>query len=138
MNNSTIAYGWAAPCSAIGLLLAGIAAAFGARWRLHSGVIEVALTNHRSRHARALRCLPFSAITFGHVVIGQTVGDLNRLRVHERAHVAQFERWGLLLLLAYPVASLVQWLRGRHAYLDNPFEVRAREAEASSRRVSKA
>jgi hypothetical protein len=41
-------------------------------------------------------------------------------------HVAQFERWGLLFLLAYPGESLLQLLRGRRPYLDNRFEVEAR------------
>jgi hypothetical protein len=36
----------------------------------------------------------------------------DRLRVHERAHVAQYEAWGALFLLAYPAECLIQLLRG--------------------------
>lgn len=79
--------------------------------------------------ARAER-LPFGAITFGHVVIGVSGDALATLRVHERAHVRQYECWGPAFLAAYPLSSLVQALRGRHPYRDNHFEVHARAAES--------
>jgi len=68
------------------------------------------------------------------VVIAATPGDQDRLRAHERVHVRQYERWGALLLLAYPAESFWQLLLGRRPYLDNRFEVQAR---ASSEGVSK-
>ncbi len=128
------AYAWAAPCSAIGLL-AGLAATalFGARWRRVHGTIEIALPDRSAarRDARGLRRRGGSlvAITFGHVILGIGAQQLQRLRRHERAHVAQYECWGPLFLLAYPLASLWPWLRGGDAYLDNPFERQARRAE---------
>ncbi len=64
-------------------------------------------------------------MTFGHVVLGQTLGELNRCRDHELVHVRQYERWGPLFLPAYLGCSLVLWLCGRDRYLDNPFEVEA-------------
>ena len=72
----------------------------------------------------------FSAITFGHVVLAASEQDQNHLRSHERAHVKQYERWGPLFLLAYPAESAMQLLRGRRPYLDNRFEVQAREQAA--------
>ena len=75
--------------------------------------------------ARAL-ALPFRAIVFGHVILAVSAEELLRLGPHERVHVAQYERWGPVFLLAYPASSLWQWLRGRHPYRDNAFEVQAR------------
>ncbi|SFU27556.1 hypothetical protein SAMN05216552_1001109 [Pseudoduganella namucuonensis] len=79
-----------------------------------------------------MRWLPFIAITFGHVVVGTTRPELERLRVHEHEHVRQYERWGAAFFAAYPLNSLWQLLRGRRPYLDNCFEVQAREKEAAA------
>ena len=117
---------WAAPCTAVGLCLFAPALLLGARARIVEGCIEIALA--RGDGARGwVRRLPFNAITFGHVVAGVNAAELDRLRLHERAHVAQYERWGLLFLVAYPAESLWQWMRGRRAYFDNGFEVQARK-----------
>lgn len=120
-------YGWAAPCTVLGLLLAAPAFLIGASARSVDGVVEIAL----SARAQAgwLRRLPFVAITFGHVVIGATRADLERLRLHEHEHVRQYEQWGPVFLAAYPLESLWQLLRGRRAYFDNRFEVLARAKE---------
>jgi hypothetical protein len=99
-------------------------------WQVVNGVIEVCASP--SRHpagSGALAACPFAAITLGHVVAGTSREDLNRLRIHEHAHVRQYERWGALFLLAYPAASAWQLLRGRRAHRDNPFEIEARDAE---------
>jgi len=132
-----LAYLWAAPASLVGLLLAvpvlvssllprSLKLSHGlVRW--HSGVLEVAgglpgwLLSRR---------LPFSgpvaAITLGHVVLACSPAALVATRLHERVHVAQYERWGGLFFLAYALASLLAWLRGEHPYLGNVFEVEAR------------
>lgn len=115
-------YLWAAPCSAVGLICAGVLCLGGGSARLVQGVLEVALseTPRRSR-------LPFTAITLGHVVLGTDRPMLEAVRAHEQVHVRQYEHWGIFFFLAYPAASLYQWLRGRRPYWDNPFEVQARE-----------
>ncbi len=135
MKRAWLPYCWAAPASLLGLLLAatlllgrltGRGSGRGqARW--HSGVLEVSggfpgwLLSRR---------LPFSgpaaAITLGHVVLAQSSAALVQTRRHERVHVAQYERWGALFLLAYPLASLWAGLRGKHPYRDNVFEIEAR------------
>ena len=115
------AYLWAAPCSLPGLLLAALLLPCGGCARWQQGALEVALPPWRW-----LRRLPFAAITLGHVILGQDLATLAALRPHEQVHVRQFQRWGVLMLLAYPAASLWQWLRGRRPYWDNPFEVAAR------------
>jgi hypothetical protein len=119
-------YLWASPCSAIGLVLAGVPCLFGASARLHSGVLEIAFADPRRALARTLLRLPFAGITFGHVVLAPTHELQDALRAHERAHVAQYEAWGPAFLIAYPLSSLVQLMCGRRAHGDNPFEVQAR------------
>ena len=69
--------------------------------------------------------LHFDAITFGHVIIAKNAGILTIWRAHEHIHVRQYCRWGVLFLLAYPLASLWQLLNKRHPYWHNPFEVEA-------------
>jgi hypothetical protein len=117
-------YLWALPCTLVGLVLAALAAPFGAQFDVEDGVLEVALGLRRQPVV-----LPFDAITFGHVVIGVSRPQLQRLRAHEHAHVRQYERWGLLFFAAYPLAGAWQWPRGKRAYFDNPFEVQARRHE---------
>jgi hypothetical protein len=124
------AYAWAAPCTAVGLCLALPALLSGARARLFDGVIEVALWPE-GRVGTMARALPFTAITFGHAVVALTWQEQDRLRAHEREHVRQYERWGVVFFLAYPLSSLWQMVRGRHFYWDNRFEVQARAAERS-------
>lgn len=108
-------YTWAAPATAVGLAAALFAVLLGARARVVDGVVEVA-------GGWLPPVLRFEAITFGHVVLGATHTALCDLRSHERVHVRQYERWGLLFFPAYLGSSLVQWLRGRDPYLDNRFE----------------
>ena len=69
--------------------------------------------------------LHFDAITFGHVIIAKNADILTIWRDHEHIHVQQYCRWGLLFLLAYPLASLWQLLNKRHPCWHNPFEVEA-------------
>lgn len=120
-------WAWAAPCSLLGLAVAMPLLVAGGRARLVQGVLEVAPQRPSPRLAR----LPFAAITLGHVVLGIGHDELARLRVHEHAHVAQYERWGALFLLAYPLAGAWAWWRGGCPYRDNCFEVQARAAEES-------
>lgn len=112
---------WASPNTLIGLGFGLLLVPFGARLRIVDGVIEIAALLHAPR-----RRWPFAAITFGHVILGTHARELQRLRAHERVHVRQCERWGPLFLPAYLLAGAWQWVRGRRAYWDNPFEVEAR------------
>lgn len=126
---------WAAPVTLLGLALGlALSVIARARWQVVAGVIEIAPRHGRpSIGARFLRKLPFNAITLGHVVIGSSAASLQALRTHEHAHVRQYERWGVFLLIAYPLASLGLLVVGRRPYLDNPFEVQAREEETRRR-----
>jgi hypothetical protein len=123
-------YAWAAPASLIGLLLAAPVLAGRGHVRWHSGVLEIAGGVPGWVLSRRLPFSgPVAAITFGHVVLACSRAALTRTRRHERVHVAQYEAWGALFLLAYPIASLIVWSRGKHPYLDNHFEVAARARE---------
>jgi hypothetical protein len=127
-------YAWALPVSVLGMLVAMIARGSGGTMQRIEGVIESA----GGWPARVLRRgFPFSgavaAITLGHVVVAVSQEALDATRAHERAHVRQFERWGLLLLVLYPLAGVIVLLRGGNPYRDNPFECEARAAESSRR-----
>jgi hypothetical protein len=115
-------YLWALPPTLLGLLIASVALV-GGRVRVVAGVIEA--------HGPCLRwalstCVPLrggaAAITLGHVVLARDQRALNLTRAHERVHVAQYERWGMLFLPAYFAASLWAIVSGGHFYLDNVFE----------------
>ena len=122
-------YLWALPVTLLGALIVLLARISGGAVHRVDGVLEAS----GGWPAWLLRRgFPFSsavaAITLGHVVLGVSVDALDATRAHERAHVRQFERWGVLLLVLYPLAGLFAWLRGGHPYRDNVFEREARVA----------
>lgn len=136
MVRAVFKYLWASPATAIGLGAACVALITRGKIQIVDGVLEVSggavawlLSN----------CVPIlggaMAMTLGHVVIGQTEAALAVTRCHERVHVRQAERWGPLFIPAYLLAGAWQWLRGRDAYRDNPFERQARgESKENGRR----
>jgi hypothetical protein len=121
------AYLWAAPCSAIGLALAGIALLAGGKAKWSSGALEVCLRPDLASCGVRAQGLRFRGIVFGHVILAVTREELAVIGAHERVHVAQYERWGALFFLAYGASSLWQLANGRGAYWNNAFEVEARE-----------
>ena len=127
---AALGYVWAAPCTTIGLALGLTSLLFGASVRFHSGVLEFAGGYLGTRVARLPPPFAFSAITFGHVVLGVDHVILAAVRSHEHVHVRQYERWGPLFIPAYLLSSFAQLLRGRRPYRDNYFE---REAYAKAR-----
>jgi|SRR5690606_1357895 hypothetical protein len=132
-----LAYAWAAPASALGLLAAVPAWLAGARAAVVDGVLEVG----GAPVGRAVACLPralqFSAMTLGHVVIGIDQRALAECRVHERVHVRQYERWGVLFFPLYLGSSLLALVRGRDPYWHNHFEREAYRAERMIRRTAR-
>ena len=127
-------YLWALPVTLLGVLIALVSRGSGGTLRRVEGVLEVA----SGWPAWVLRRgFPFSgavaALTLGHVVVGVSFYALTATRAHERAHVRQFERWGVLLLVLYPLAGLLAWVRGGNPYRDNLFEREARAAESAAR-----
>jgi len=123
---------WAAPCTAIGGVLALIPLALGGSATWSRGALEVTYRQDRAGCGRRARALRFRGIVFGHVILAVTAEELVRIGPHERVHVAQYERWGLLFFPAYGLSSAWQLLRGRSAYWHNHFEVQARERSVTS------
>ena len=80
--------------------------------------------HYRSRLARMLLPKRYVAITLSsHVLTRETSLDERVLR-HERTHVEQWRRYGLLgFLIRY------SWYHFKYGYAGNPFEIEAREAE---------
>ena len=123
--SSIVRYLWAAPTTAIGIVVV-LAGLRRGKVRLVEGVIEA----HGPTLAWILRNLTFmpggaAALTLGHVVIGRDHASLESTRAHERVHVRQCETWGPLFVPAYLAASLAAAARGRSFYYDNRFEVQA-------------
>jgi hypothetical protein len=133
----TIAYAWALPTTAVGLVLVGIAVVTGARASVVAGVVEAhgGLLDPMLRRWVPLRG-GASAMTLGHVVVGRDADSLTRTRAHERAHVRQAERWGPFFFPAYVIASVLVVVRGGHYYRDNRFERDAVNVAARARGVS--
>lgn len=133
MDSRIARLAWAGPCSLVGLLFALPLLAAGAHARAIGGALEVAFRPSDAQCGPAVRRMRFRAITLGHVILGLTAQELAAAHAHERVHVAQYERWGVFFFIAYPAASLWQWLAGRDPYWDNPFEVAARAGAARAR-----
>jgi hypothetical protein len=118
------AYLWAAPNTLLGLALLPLVLATGGRVRVERGAVEL-----HGGFARFFlrRCLLIraSALTLGHVILGQDLDCLDHARDHEHVHVRQYERWGPLFLPAYFLSSFWCWRKGKNPYLDNLFEIEA-------------
>lgn len=121
----TVARVWAAPATALGLVCI-VAGCRGASVRRVDGVIEASgpAIAWGLRHLTLLKG-GASALTLGHVVLARDADTLDWTRAHERVHVRQYERWGILFVPAYVLASFWAAMRGRHFYFDNPFEAEA-------------
>jgi hypothetical protein len=122
-----LAYLWALPVTVIGLCLGLMSVISGGHWQLRGGVVEVTggLAGWLLRGSRWWR--GGAATALGHVILARDQDCLERSNAHERAHVRQFERWGVFLLPAYFLIG--QWLalRGYDRHLDHPFEQQAYE-----------
>jgi hypothetical protein len=65
------------------------------------------------------------AMTIGHVIWARNRREMRKWHRHEMIHVAQFERWGPLMVPAFYVFAVWLVLRGKHPYYDNPIELEA-------------
>ena len=116
---------WALPCSVVGALLGMAIVALGGSARRVDHTIEVALAVEQPHTLVWARQFRFSAITLGHVIVGQSHEALAALRAHERVHVRQYELFGPLFFVAYPGASVWALIRGQCPYRGNHFEKQA-------------
>lgn len=115
-------YAWASPVTLVGLLLALLVRATGGTVRRVSGVVEASGGLLVRLFPRIHPRLHLLAVTLGHVVLAEHEESAERSRSHERVHVAQYERWGLLFPLLYFGSSAWALLRRRDPYRDNAFE----------------
>ncbi len=123
-------YLWALPVSLVGGLLALVARVSGGRYQWKDGVLEASGGWPAKLLCRGFPfCGPAAAITLGHVVLGASQQALDTTRTHECVHVQQYARWGIVFVLAYPLAGAWAWIKGGNPYWDNPFERQARERE---------
>jgi hypothetical protein len=124
--NRTLLILWASPGSLVGLCIGLLSLVSGGRVQLHTGVLEF----YGGAAKAFLQRMPIGsvmAITFGHVVLGQTQAALDLTRTHERIHVRQYELWGPIFIPAYLYFSALLWFQGKDAYRENPFEIEAYE-----------
>jgi len=122
------AYTWPLPYTLTGI---GIGLMLGGRFQKVDGVIEI--QGPMIAEALSRFYVPAMAMTLGHVVLGRTAAALDVTRAHERVHVRQYERWGVVFVPTYLLISAYLYLRGRDGYLENPFEVEAHAVDPANR-----
>lgn len=123
---------WALPVTLVGIVFLVAGALTGGRVAFVSGAFE----GHGGVIRRALKVVPVGhggagALTLGHVVLGANARALEVSRRHERVHVGQYERWGVVFPIAYAASSITAVLHGQNAYRGNRFE---KEANRLARR----
>lgn len=116
---------WASPNTLIGMGIGVLALLTGGSVQYRRGCVEFYGGVVRWTLRQMLGGRGAAAMTLGHCILGQSTDDLRIARDHEHVHVAQYQRWGPFFLPAYLTWSLLRWMQGRDAYLDNPFEVEA-------------
>ncbi|MCB9855808.1 MAG: hypothetical protein H6818_08980 [Phycisphaerales bacterium] len=126
------AYLWAGPNTILGLLFWPLARMGGGSLHIVDGAVEIEGGGVTWLLKNATPIGGASALTLGHVILGQSASALAISRSHEHVHVRQYERWGPLFLPAYLAGSVVAALQGRHFYRDNPFEREAYDAIESA------
>ena len=116
---------WAFPCTFVGLLAGAIGLLSGGHVQRQGHTLEFwgGWVTWQLNHIPLLGAA--SAMTIGHVILGQDLNCLNDSRLHEWVHVRQYERWGIFFFPAYFGAMVWMVCKGRHPYFDNPFEVEA-------------
>ncbi len=124
---------WASPATLIGLFVGGAGLMCGGAARRKGRTLEFHSGLARWLLERTPNGEFVMAMTLGHTILGKTDAALDVARDHEMVHVRQYERWGPLFIPAYLLASLWQWLAGRDAYRDNPFEVEAYDEDEKRR-----
>lgn len=115
-----LGYLWALPNTLLGACFVLPSLVSGGRVRFERGAMEVHGGFTRWFLARVARGA--SAMTLGHVILGQDRWSLDWTRNHEHVHVGQYVRWGPFFLPAYALSSFVCWRRGLDPYRDNRFE----------------
>ena len=124
---------WAMPCTLLGVLFGIFVIGLGGSVRRIEHTFEFALSVSQELAPSWTGKLRFSAITLGHIIVGQSHEVLAVLRTHERVHVRQYEILGPLFFVAYPASSLLALVRGHCPYHGNGFEKQAFAHESVSK-----
>lgn len=115
-----LGYTWALPNTLLGACFLPLTLLSGGGVRFERGAMEL----HGGFARWFLRAVArgASAMTLGHVILGQDRWCLDCTRDHEHVHVSQYVQWGPLFLPVYALSSFVCWRRGLDPYRDNRFE----------------
>jgi hypothetical protein len=131
-------YIWALPNTLLGLLFLPLAVLTKGGVQAVGGVLEIygGFVSFVLRHFIPPRG-EVAALTLGHVVLGRDKNSLAASRLHERAHVRQYEVFGPAFLFVYLAASILAMIRGEGAYQGNYLEKKAMQREKVSSGHSK-
>ena len=98
---------WAAPVSIVGAADRAVRRRLGRERARRGRRARGGRRAPRPLLTRGIPWFPISAITLGHVVLARRSARASTTAAaHERIHVAQYERWGILFPLLYLAASL--------------------------------
>ncbi len=119
-------YVWPSPYTIFGLLIYLIPIRGSRSLLVHRGTIGVMGPAIDRILVRAPILGGAAAMTFGHAILAKDRETFYSTWNHERIHVDQYERWGLLFVPMYLGVGLWLKLRDKDPYWDNPFEIEAR------------
>jgi hypothetical protein len=119
-------YLWPSPYTLVGLLVFFIPIRGARSLLVHRGTIGVIGPAIERLLVRVPIIGGAAAMTFGHSILAKDRDTFYSTWDHERVHVDQYQRWGLLFVPMYLGAGLWLKIRGKDPYWDNPFEIEAR------------
>jgi hypothetical protein len=108
---------WSLPLTLAGLVISVFCGPTRCEWR--DGCVEIIVR----RWVRG-----FGTFTCGRTILYRSDQDPSYHRAHEHSHARDCDLWGVLIVPAYGIASLISRLRGTGWYWGNWFEARARRA----------
>ena len=119
-------YLWPSPYTLLGLLFFFIPIRGARSLLVHRGTIGVIGPAIERLLVRVPIIGGAAAMTFGHSILAKDRDTFYSTWDHERVHVDQYQRWGLLFVPMYLGVGLWLKIRGKDPYWDNPFEIEAR------------
>ena len=127
-NLKLLRYIWALPNTILGLFFVPLALLTKGRMQVVDGVLEIhgGFVTWFLKNGLPVRGI-IGALTLGHVILGYNRESLSINRLHEHAHVRQYEMFGPIFLPVYLAASIWSFIKGRGAYHGNYLERKARE-----------
>ena len=119
-------YLWPSPYTLLGLLVFFLPIRGARSLLVHRGTIGVIGPAIERLLVRVPIIGGAAAMTFGHSILAKDRDTFYSTWDHERVHVDQYQRWGLLFVPMYLGVGLWLKIRGKDPYWDNPFEIEAR------------